>query len=99
MSEGLTIEELRGRIDVIDDQLVRLLNVRVACAVEIGRLKQAQQLPVYQPEREKQVLGLVRERATALSGPLEADAVVRIFERVMDESRRAERRAADGDEA
>ncbi len=99
MAEGLTIEELRGRIDVIDDQLVRLLNVRVACAVEIGKLKQVQSLPVYQPEREKQVLGLVRERATTLAGPLEADAVVRIFERVMDESRRAERRAADGDEA
>jgi chorismate mutase len=99
VAEGLTIEELRGRIDVIDDQLVRLLNVRVACAVEIGKLKQVQSLPVYQPEREKQVLSLVRERATTLSGPLEADAVVRIFERVMDESRRAERRAADGDEA
>lgn len=99
MAEGLTIEELRGRIDVIDDQLVRLLNVRVACAVEIGKLKQVQSLPVYQPDREKQVLSLVRERATTLAGPLEADAVVRIFERVMDESRRAERRAADGDEA
>ena len=99
MAEGLTIEELRGRIDVIDDQLVRLLNVRVACAVEVGRLKQAQGLPVYQPDREKQVLGLVQERATTLAGPLNADAVVRIFERVMDESRRAERRAADGDEA
>ncbi|MGE0393077.1 MAG: chorismate mutase [Vicinamibacterales bacterium] len=98
MAEGLTIEELRGRIDVIDDQLVRLLNVRVACAVEIGKLKQVQSLPVYQPEREKQVLHLVRERATTLAGPLEADAVVRIFERVMDESRRAERRAADGEE-
>ena len=39
MAEVLTIEELRSRIDVIDDQLVRLLNVRVACAVEVGRLK------------------------------------------------------------
>lgn len=99
MAEGLTIEELRGRIDVIDDQLVRLLNVRVACAVEVGRLKQGQGLPIYQPDREKQVLTQVRDRAVALSGPLEADAVVRIFERIMDEARRAERRAADGDEA
>ena len=28
----MSIEELRNRIDVIDEQLVRLLNVRVACA-------------------------------------------------------------------
>jgi chorismate mutase len=39
LAEVLSIEELRNRIDVIDDQLVRLLNVRVACAVEVGRLK------------------------------------------------------------
>ena len=96
MAEGLTIEELRGRIDVIDDQLVRLLNVRVACAVEIGRLKQGQGVPIYQPDREKQVLVQVRQSATSLAGPLNADAVVRIFERVMDEARSAERRAADG---
>ena len=100
MAEVLTIEELRNRIDVIDDQLVRLLNVRVACAVEIGRLKHEQGLPIYQPEREKQVLAQVHESAATLAGPLNADAVVRIFERVMDEARRAERRAADGfDEA
>ena len=96
MAEGLTIEELRGRIDVIDDQLVRLLNVRVACAVEIGRLKKGKGVAIYQPEREKQVLAQVRQSATSLAGPLNADAVVRIFERVMDEARSAERRAADG---
>ena len=100
MAEVLTIEELRGRIDVIDEQLVRLLNVRVACAVEVGRLKHEAGLPVYQPERESQVLGRVRQSATELAGPLTAEAVVRIFERVIDEARRAERTvsepAADG---
>ena len=70
MAEVMTIEELRGRIDVIDDQLVRLLNVRVACAVEIGRLKHGQGLPIYQPDREKQVLEQVRAAAVALSGAL-----------------------------
>jgi chorismate mutase len=90
------MEELRHRIDVIDDQLVRLLNVRVACALEIGRLKHDSGLPIYQPEREKQVLEQVRTSATNLAGPLEAEAVVRIFERIIDEARRAERIAATG---
>ena len=94
MAEVLTIEELRTRIDVIDDQLVRLLNVRVACAVEVGRLKHEAGLAIYQPEREKQVLERVRHSATELSGPLTAEAVVRIFERVIDEARRAEREAS-----
>jgi chorismate mutase len=94
LAEVLTIEELRTRIDVIDEQLVRLLNVRVACAVEVGRLKHEAGLAIYQPEREAQVLARVRQSATALSGPLTAEAVVRIFERVIDEARRAEREAS-----
>ena len=95
MAEVLSnIEDLRGRIDVIDDQLVRLLNVRVACAVEVGRLKHEAGLPIYQPEREAQVLNSVRKSATELSGPLTAEALVRIFERIIDEARRAERAAS-----
>ncbi|HEY9462528.1 MAG TPA: chorismate mutase [Vicinamibacterales bacterium] len=91
----MTIDELRSRIDVIDEQLVRLLNVRVACAVEVGRLKHEAGVPIYQPDREAQVLGRVRKSATDLAGPLTAEAVVRIFERVIDEARRAERAASD----
>jgi chorismate mutase len=95
VAEVLTsIEELRSRIDVIDDQLVRLLNVRVACAVEVGRLKHEAGLPIYQPEREAQVLAGVRQSASELAGPLTAEAVVRIFERIIDEARRAERAAS-----
>jgi chorismate mutase len=95
LAEVLTIEELRSRIDTIDEQLVRLLNVRVACAVEVGRLKHEAGLPIYQPDRESQVLNRVKESATELSGPLTADAVVRIFERVIDEARRAERSVSE----
>ena len=94
MAEGLTIEDLRKRIDAIDAELVRLLNERVERAVEVGRLKHEAGLPIYQPEREAQVLARVRQSATALSGPLTAEAVVRIFERVIDEARRAEREAS-----
>ena len=95
MAEVLSIEELRGRIDVIDEQLVRLLNVRVACAVEVGRLKHEAGVPIYQPDREAHVLARVRKAATDLAGPLTAEAVVRIFERVIDEARRAERAASE----
>ena len=95
MAEGLTIEDLRNRIDMIDAQLVRLLNVRVACAVEVGRLKHDMGLAVYQPDREAQVLASVWKEATDLAGPLTAEAVVRIFERIIDEARRAERQESD----
>jgi chorismate mutase len=97
LAEGLTIEDLRKRIDAIDVQLVRLLNERVGCAVDVGRLKHEAGLAVYQPDREAQVLNGVRRAAMELGGPLTAEAVVRIFERIIDEARRAERiREGDG---
>ena len=47
---------LRQRIDQIDDQLMKLLNARSACAVEIGRIKRRAGMAVYQPDREKWIL-------------------------------------------
>jgi len=86
------IEEWRRRIDAIDDQLVRLLNSRSACVVEIGRIKRALGLPLYSPEREGALLARVIRENT---GPLDRAAVQRLFERIIDESRRLERVAGE----
>ena len=72
------IDGLRKRIDVIDEQLLRLVNSRSACAVEIGRVKRRLGLAVYSPEREAAILERV-ERENP--GPLEPTAVRRVFER------------------
>src|SRR5262249_61333075 len=79
------IEALRQRIDAIDAQLMRLLNSRSACAVEIGRVKRILGLPVYSPEREAAILERV---ARENPGPLDSGAVRRGVERIIDESRR-----------
>lgn len=84
------IDELRRRIDEIDEQLVRLLNARAECALAIGREKRVLGLEVYQPAREKDVLEHVQ---TVNRGPLDDHAVRRLFERVIDEARRLERLA------
>ena len=85
---------LRLRIDHIDDQLMKLLNSRSACAVEIGRIKRRFSLPVYQPEREKWILDRVERNNP---GPLDSGALRRVFERVIDESRRLERLAGEAE--
>jgi chorismate mutase-like protein len=90
-----TLDDLRNDIDRVDEVLVRLLNERARVACEIGRLKKAQGVEVYQPEREKQVLEHVRN--VAVEGPLGADAIARLFERIIDEARRLERRVVDGE--
>ena len=92
-----TLDDLRNDIDRVDEVLVRLLNERARVACEIGRLKKALGVEVYQPEREKQVLEHVR--GIAAEGPLGPDAIARLFERIIDEARRLERRLVHEDEA
>ena len=82
------IAKIRDRMDEIDARLVGLLNERSSCAQEIGRLKETVGLKVYQPQREREVLSHVRSEN---AGPLDGDAVTRLFERIIDEARRLER--------
>ena len=87
------LTRLRDAIDRVDEVLVKLLNQRARYAIEIGEIKGVLSLPIYAPEREKEVLQHVE---TASQGPLEPAAVRRLFERIIDESRRVERESASG---
>ena len=88
------LDELRRRIDALDEELVRLLSARAACALEIGRVKKQAGMDVYQPAREAEVLAHVQN---VNGGPLDHGAIRRLFERVIDEARRLER-IAEGQE-
>lgn len=84
------LDELRRRIDEIDEELVRLLSARAGCALTIGHEKKAAGLELYQPSREAEVLEHVQR---VNRGPLDDGAVKRLFERIIDEARRLERLA------
>ena len=92
----MTLDDLRQDIDRVDEVLVRLLNERARCVCEIGRLKKELGIEVYQPTREKEVITHVR--AIAAEGPLGPDAIARLFERIIDEARRLERRVVHDEE-
>jgi len=87
------LEEWRKRIDEIDQQLVKLLNDRSQCAVEIGHIKKLRNLPAWQPEREAEIL---RNVVKSNHGPLDDAAIRRLFERIIDEARALERHAMEG---
>ena len=89
----VTMDALRARIDDIDAQLVALLSERAECALAIGHLKRALRMAIYQPAREADVLAHV---CGLNQGPLDDEAIRRLFERVIDEARRLERVAAGG---
>ena len=84
------IDKWRKRIDEIDLELVKLLNERARSAEEIGKIKQKRGLDAYSPEREEEVMGNVTSKNR---GPLSPNALRRLFERIIDESRAVERTA------
>ena len=79
----MSLEELRKKIDELDDQLVKLLNERARVVVEIGKLKNKTDKPVYSPDREKDVLAGISQ---ANEGPLPDRCLVAIWRELMSGS-------------
>ena len=52
----MELDELRKRIDSLDDEILRLLNQRYETVMEIGSWKKNKSGAIYVPEREKAVL-------------------------------------------
>ena len=80
---------LRERIDSLDQELLRLINSRAECALEVGEVKQNQiteggasdEPPVfYRPEREAQIL---RRMVDANPGPLTDKDVAGLFREII----------------
>ena len=83
----MTIEDWRAKIDALDRRLAELISERAVCAVAVGKIKNAQGIEVFDGEREQQIIrNILREN----KGPLDDDALRRIFERVIDECRQLE---------
>ncbi len=91
MNRDAAIKALAGyrdRVDEVDRAIIELLNERTRVVEEIGRVKREANMPIYEPRREDEVFRNVTEYNT---GPLAADAVKRIFERIIDEMRKVQR--------
>jgi chorismate mutase / prephenate dehydratase len=76
------LEEVRRRIDAVDEELHSLINERARLAQQVGISKTSagRTVDFYRPEREAQVLRLARERN---AGPLKDAEVLRLFREIM----------------
>lgn len=59
----MSLEQMREEINQIDQELVDLFRRRMELSKSIGAYKQANQLPVQDPARERELLGRVAEQA------------------------------------
>jgi chorismate mutase len=89
------LDNFRQEIDGIDRELLKLLNRRTRVVEQIGRVKESMNFPVYEPKREQDVFRNVVDNN---AGPLDGDALKRIFERIIDEMRSLQRMRRSGHE-
>ncbi len=76
----MKLDDLRQKIDGLDEQIVDLLNQRYRVVQEVGRRKQQQSSRIYVPEREAEVF----QRLCALNqGPMPNKTLRAIFREVM----------------
>ena len=82
MSGDQKLEELRSRIDRLDQQIQDLINERAACARDVASVKLAENKDAhfYRPEREAEILRKISERN---QGPMPAEEMVRLFREIM----------------
>ena len=79
------LEQCRQKIDSLDERIVELIQQRAQMVEEVGKLKREAHLPVTVASREKQVIK--NAQALAKGGRLPADAVGRIYQKLVEEMR------------
>ncbi len=63
------LKEIRNEIDEIDEQLIRLFSRRMDCSQRVAEYKLENGMPIFNPEREDQVLESVEEKAGKYGAP------------------------------
>jgi len=79
----MNLKKLRKKIDGIDSNITKLLNLRAEITADISRIKQKSGASVYSPDREREVL---RRLALENKGPLSSAALEAIYSEIMSSS-------------
>jgi chorismate mutase/prephenate dehydratase len=82
-SSDKSLQALRQQIDDLDGKIVDLLNARARVVVDIGKLKQQNNAPIYSPDRERAVLDKVRRLN---QGPLPDRCLEAVYRELMSGS-------------
>jgi chorismate mutase/prephenate dehydratase len=77
------MKELREEIDALDDQILSLLNRRARAAIDVGKIKEDQNLRFYVPERE---VGILRRLTAKNPGPFPNEALKAIYREIISAS-------------
>lgn len=75
----MALDDLRKRIDELDDAILQALDERARVVGEVGRAKRDANLPTYDPDRER----LILDRLAARAGKFPPEAIRAVYREVM----------------
>lgn len=76
----MPLEDLRKKIDALDDKILELLSERARIVIEVGHHKSGHGQSIYVPQREKRIFQRLRSQN---DGPLKAESVQAIFREII----------------
>ncbi len=79
----MSLADIRTKIDVVDEQIIRLLNERADLVHEVGVIKKADGQPIYAPEREEKVLRALAAKAVEMKSRLPEQSIRAIYREIM----------------
>jgi chorismate mutase len=83
----MTLEEIRGRIDEIDRQILEKLNQRMSLSLETKKFK----TKTKDAHREAQIFDQIKQETEKL-GYLRVKFTIKIFKNIIQESRRLQKK-------
>lgn len=83
----MPLDEVRKKIDILDNELIRLFSERALVAKEVGEIKKREGLAIYVPDREEALLNKLTNKNKA-SGSILPDSSLRaIYREILSVSR------------
>ena len=73
------IKELRKELDKINNTLLKLFNQRAEIVQKIGRIKEENNLPFYDPEREQKMFEKLADKN---NGPFPTETIIHLFKEI-----------------
>jgi len=87
----MTLDEIRKKLDEIDDKLLELINERFKLVHMVGEIKNKNNEPIYRPEREKAILDRLKQKNKKINGVLSNRVIEAIYLEIISAARSMER--------
>ena len=85
MESSSDLENLRLKIDEIDDKIINFLIRRFKTVFKIGEYKKEHGKAIFQASREEFIMGKVRKEA--IKSEINPEALIKVYETILEKSR------------